>query len=293
MVGAKSKRGDSEDFNAATGTITITTKASAVNTLLVEEILHGMQRRADPKTKGWFTDYVKGTTWLGCKVPVTRSVVKEVLKNTKAVRKPSTPQLLDAAVELLQHEACDVKLSGMLLLSEHVPLEELATATTLQRLEDDVLLQHCVDDWSSADWFAMKVLRKIVVSGDHELALRVLDYTQVQDTTHHHNYLYVRRCGVVSFLNFEKHRDALPFDFARQLVNACEHSLLTSPTERFTQTGIAWVLRYVLLLEKEERDIAVEMIVQHGSLWTMEAKKSLTEKLGKSDPTRKQILELE
>jgi hypothetical protein len=45
-------------------------------------------------------------------------------------------------------------------------------------------------------------------------------------------------------------------------------------------------------LEKPEKDLALEMIVKHGSLWTKEAKQSLTEKLGKTDPRRKQISQL-
>jgi hypothetical protein len=94
-----------------------------------------------------------------------------------------------------------------------------------------------------------------------------------------------------SILNFEKKRQQLPDDFGIQLIEACERSLLTSSNERFTQTGIAWVLRYILL-EKPEKDLALEMIVKHGSLWTKEAKQSLTEKLGKTDPRRKQISQL-
>ncbi|KAG7344585.1 DNA alkylation repair enzyme [Nitzschia inconspicua] len=273
-VGSKSKR-----------EVDVEESASSIS----EDIAHGIRRRANPQTKEWFTNYVKGTTWMGCKMPTVREAVKEVVKKRRRDT-PNSAQLLDAAVDLLQHQACDVKLAGMLLLSEHMPIADLATNSTVQRLEEDVLLQHCVDDWSSADWFAMKVLRKIVFGGNHDLVRRVLDYTAVQDTNTS-NYLYVRRCGVVSFLSFEKNRDKLPYDIGRQLVDACERSLLASPNERFTQTGIAWVLRYMLLGD-EEKDMTLKMIVDHGPLWTKEAKKSLTEKLGKKDPRRSQILGL-
>ena len=115
--------------------------------------------------------------------------------------------------------------------------------------------------------------------------MRILDFSR-RGTN-----LWYRRCGVVCFVNYYKNRTKLPFDIGTRLVQAAEYSLLASPEERFTQTGIAWVLRYALL-EPEDRDATLAMIVRHGDLWTVEAKKSLLEKLHKSDPKRTQILAL-
>lgn len=150
---------------------------------------------------------------------------------------------------------------------------------------------------STADWLANKVLKKIVFSKaskgqqqqQHIIQQRVLDYTRKPNSN-----LWYRRCGVVSFLQYHKHREVLPPNFGSLLIQACEDSLTTSPTERFTQTGVAWVLRYVLIQqqEKEERDEAYEMIIRCGHLWNTEAKRSLTEKLSKSDPRKQHILSL-
>jgi len=353
----------------------ITTAATITSSLLVQNVIQGLHQVADPKTKDWFTNYVKGTTWIGCKVPIVRKVVKDVWSRTeiksttrtkttttttKSKQKKNAKQgedeeddeeklkkdepteeedmililVLDSAVTLLQQEECDVKLAGMILLSECMPIQQLVTRLTLQRLYDDVLLGNHVPDWSSADWFAMRVLRKIVFSeyGNPTLIDQVLNFTTLQDTSEE-NYTFVRRCGVVSFLQYDKpaNRKQLPHDFGPKLIQACERSLLTSPDERFTQTGIAWVLRYVLLIHPTKQSLksgktnnnnrkkkktadsdddddddndnindeiideakeAMEMIVRHGPLWTMEAKKSLVEKLSKNDPRRNQILKL-
>jgi hypothetical protein len=286
------------------GHVVATTPSSAS---LTEAIISGIQQRANPQTREWFTNYVKGTTWIGCKIPVVREAVQEAVgvkkgkKGNKESKSFISPHVfLDAAIILLQHEACDVKLGGMLILSEQMKLQDLATHATLQRLEDDVLLQNKLDDWSSADWFAIKVLKKIVFSNgkrtdDNDdgsaLPQRVLNYTTIANIEGR-NYLYVRRCGVVPFLDYGKHRDKLPPSFGSKLVDACEASLLASSEERFTQTGIAWVLRYILL-EGKEKDAAIKMIIRHGTLWTKEAKKSMVEKLPKNDSRRKKILELE
>ena len=266
---------------------------------LVREVIDGLYQNADAKTKEWFTNYVKGTTWVGCKVPTVRKVVKEVssssslsLDKKKGNTESSDALLLNSAVELLQQDECDVKLAGMLLLSELMSPKQLATKATLQRLHEDVLLGNYLQDWSSADWFATKVLRNIVFSGDHSLVEHVLNLTSIPNSDDEHNYTFVRRCGVVSFLGYEKQRDKLPTKFGQRLIEACEQSLVMSPEERFTQTGVAWVLRYVLLQSEESKD-AFEMILRNGPLWNMEAKRSLVEKIPKNDRRRNQILKLQ
>jgi hypothetical protein len=251
----------------------------------VDRVLQGLHERANAQTKAWFTNYVKGSSWIGCKMPTVRAVVKkEVPKNT------SSDVLLDSCVTLLQNEACDAKLAGILLVSEFLPVDGDVSLShfILDRLEADVLPEH-VADWSTADWLATKALRRVVLAagaeGNHSITSRILDYA------HHGTNLWYRRCGIVSFVNYYQHRVKLPTDIGTRLILAAEYSLLTSPEERFTQTGIAWVLRYALL-ETEDRDAALAMILRHGNLWTTEAKKSLTEKLSKSAPMRTQILAL-
>ena len=257
-----------------------------------------LHQHATQSTKDWFTNYVKGTVWIGCKLPTVRQCVNDVIppiktkkkaKSTSTAAKNICPErLLDTAVRLLQQSECDVKLAGMLILSECFPLHGdgliLSSSVVLDRLERNVLEPNLVNDWSSADWFAMKVLRRIVLEAPPEIveqvAERVLGYTQ------HGTNLWYRRCGVIPFVQYYNHRDVLPDDIGLRLIQACETSLLASPTERFTQTGVAWVLRYMLsqrTATSQERDAAAAMVVKHGSLWTTEAKKSLTEKLAKSD----------
>jgi hypothetical protein len=257
---------------------------------LAERILRGMHERADAKTKAWFTNYVKGSEWIGCKVPTVKATIQEIYQEKKSTKqKPEDDEtILDNAVYLIQNPACDAKLAGMILLSEKLSISKLVSEESLDRFDTDVWKDPSViANWSSADWFSNRVLSKIVFADNNPtLVQRVLDYARLPDAS-----LWQRRCGVVSFLKYTKHRDKLPADFGSQLIEACNDSLLISPDERFTQTGIAWVLRYVLL-EPAEKEEALAMIRRHGSLWTTEAKKSLAEKLGKNDPRRKQILEL-
>jgi DNA alkylation repair enzyme len=125
---------------------------------------------------------------------------------------------------------------------------------------------------------------------NQHLAYRVLNFTKSKNTS-----LWHRRCGVVPFVTCTnpKRSCQLPVNFVSRLIDACESSLLHSPKERFTQTGIAWTLRYILTNSNEQnRQEAFDMIVRHGPIWTTEAKKSLTEKLSISNSMRKTILSL-
>lgn len=277
--------------------------------MLVSRIILGLQRSADNATKAWSTNYVKGTVWFGCKMPVVRAVVKEALDSCRQTEidtsaqsvkrrkisqstdcvvapEPGLPRLLDDAVALLRRDECDAKLAGMILLAEHTPKEQLATKSALDILEREVISKPgIIDDWSTTDWFCCKVLASIWQnSGDHALALQILGFATIPS-----NGVFHRRMGVVPFVDWFKFRDRLPHDFGLRLVDACEANLCASPEERFTQTGVAWVLRYVLI-QPTERDHAAAMIFRQGNLWSKEAKRSLAEKLPASDTRRKKIL---
>jgi len=294
---------------------------------LSERILEGLKSESDEKTRAWFTNYVNGSSWIGCKSPVVKRVVREqvLALGTEATTTTTTsrrrgasygighsndgclpaPVLLDTAIELLRSEYCDAKLAGMELLGpRYLPIGELATSGNLDRFEKEVLEPgRYVADWSTADWFATKILRPIVfydggvVRATNPFVQRVLDYTGKPNSN-----LWYRRCGVVPFAAYceKKHNALLPPDFVPRLLQACERSLRTSPEERFTQTGVAWVLRYVLagMQEKNEDeddddDGVMDMIVRrNGHLWTAEAKRSLVEKLPQNDEKRKRILNL-
>jgi hypothetical protein len=278
----------SDTTNTPTGRPQIAVSSSGLG--LADSILQGLQERADPQTKAWFSNYVKNTQWIGCKVPVVRATIQDILKTHKG--QMTTETLLQNAISLLQNPHCDAKLGGMILLGEKIPLSELATCAALDRLDAEIWNDHSyIDDWSTADWLSMRVLSKIALAGNSQLTERILNYTRAPNSS-----LWQRRCGIVSFLRYHqaKHAGKIIIDnFGLRLIHACEDSLLQSPEERFTQTGIAWVLRYVLLeASSEEQEAARAMICRRGDVWTMEAKKSLVEKLGKKDSRRAQILAL-
>jgi 3-methyladenine DNA glycosylase AlkD len=176
----------------------------------------------------------------------------------------------------------------MEILSNYIALEA-TSQYVLDRLETEILAAGHISNWSTADWLAGKVLSKIVFAPGGEHVRRVLDYSRKPNSN-----LWYRRCGVVSFLKYRKHRESLSKNikhFGHKLIRSCEACLLASPQERFTQSGVAWVMRYVLVEEQESAE-AMEMVVRNAKFWSADARKSLVEKMKESDPNRKKILSL-
>lgn len=265
----------------------LTPRAAAIEALLVE--------RGTSEARKWMYNYMRGTTpFFGCKMPVTRECVREVvLGNRKRGRDGSSERIsesyIDDAVSLLRHTHGDAKQAGAILLCEHEPSETLATVESLQRLERDVLRGPHVNDWAVADSLGMKVFKKMW-KHNASLAPIILAWAKDENAT-----LWHRRCGVVAFVSYYKEQDLseFPDDFGEQIVDACEANLLCAPNERFAQTGTAWVTRYALA---SSEDAVVQraraMVTRHGTLWTTEAKKSLVERLAPGSALAREILAL-
>lgn len=154
-------------------------------------------------------------------------------------------------------------------------MNALATVATLDRLERDVLRgKSVVGDWAVADALATKVLRKMW-KHNPELAPKILSWAHDKGAS-----LWHRRCGIVAFASFWKDQTFVDEDFGVSIVDACESNLLAAPSERFAQTGTAWVTRYALACDDDRvRQHAIDMVKRRGNLWNGEAKRSLVEQL--------------
>ena len=197
-----------------------------------------------------------------------------------------TTSYMSDAIALLRHEYGESKQAGSILLCEHTPPHVLGTVATLERLEREVMrAENVLTDWSVTDSFAIKVLTR-VWKANPQLATRILAYAHEDASS-----LWHRRCGIVAFVGVFKPNvdaNALPANFGLALVDACVANLLASPEERFAQTGTAWVLRYALAAREFEgvRERAIDAVMEHKSLWTTEAKKSLVEQLKSRDDAK-------
>jgi hypothetical protein len=129
------------------------------------QIIAAMHAASESKTKTWFTNYVKNTFWVGCKTPQVRSIVLEEARLSSAGAgnaAAASSLLLSNSICLMQQPESDVKLAGMILLSEVHPRDQIHTMDTLNVIKEQILEpQMHVTDWSTSDWLAIRVLKPI------------------------------------------------------------------------------------------------------------------------------------
>mmetsp|Transcript_35203 Transcript_35203/g.45394 ORF Transcript_35203/g.45394 Transcript_35203/m.45394 type:complete len:312 (+) Transcript_35203:126-1061(+) len=280
-----------------------TSISSSSSNDLSTRVINELHKVSSHESKLWFENYVKGTIWIGCKVPIVRATITKIIKEEKTLNKiKSLPYdtILKESIKLLQCKESDVKLGGMIMIQEHISKDYYKSKNFLTKLLNDliehVLIPDHINDWSTTDWFSIRVLQPIVLSnceeeeeeGDEQNVIdKILSFNEKGKTVWH------RRCGLITFVNYYKHREKLPSDIGFKIIHNIDINMSKSPSERFTQTGCAWVLRYCLIQkgdQKEEKQMAMKVIMKYKDIWTNEAKKSFCEKLSKTDPFRQKIL---
>ena len=230
---------------------------------VIEELQAELERRASADKKAWWENYVKGASFRGTPMREVRSAVGRWLD---AHPELSLRQTKDLVHELLREPVTEDKLAGILILSEHL-IDELG-------VEDlpgfrALLAEEHLGDWSSCDWFCVKVLgRMLARSGERErIADEIIEWTRSDD-------LWVRRAGLVAFVNLAPKGDAaLPGLTERLLIGAERNA---ADERRFAQTSVGWVLRE---LSAAEPEAVRRFLAQHGHQLSAEARRAASAKL--------------
>jgi 3-methyladenine DNA glycosylase AlkD len=219
-----------------------------------------LARRADPAKKAWWESYVKGAPFRGVPMPEVRAAVRDWLHPDL---EPDEKKRL--AYELIRQPLGEDKNAGILILSEHA-LGDLGPGdlADFRRLFEEHLT-----DWSSCDWFCVKVLGRTLASSPEaeRVADELIEWTRSDD-------LWVRRAGLVGFVNLAPKGDAaLPGLTDRVLAGAERNS---RDPRRFAQTSVGWTLRE---LSKAEPEAVRAFLAEHGERLSAEARRAAAARL--------------
>ena len=246
-----------------TFTVLFLTPAGIYARLVMEELQAELERRASPEKKAWWENYVKGASFRGTPMSEVRSAVVGWLD---AHPELSTRQTKRLAVDLMRQPLTEDKLAGILILAEHLidqlGIEDLPGFRAL-------LAEEHLGDWSSCDWFCVKVLGQMLVrSGERErIADEIIEWSRSGD-------LWVRRAGMVAFVNLAPKGDAaLPGLTERLLIGAQRNA---RDERRFAQTSVGWVLRELSITEPEA---VRRFLAEHGDRLSSEARRAAAAKL--------------
>eukprot|EP00039_Didymoeca_costata_P030269 m.28722 g.28722 ORF g.28722 m.28722 type:complete len:312 (-) comp8028_c0_seq4:27-962(-) len=223
-------------------------------------IMNNLEKTKDLAYKKWQENYVKGVPVRGNKMKAIREAIA-----SSAAADLKVEEGLIAAQELLESKYGDDKLAAIVMLSEYVLCEGGNRKKPRKDLDKEMFLSKMekmyegtrINDWSTADWFSLKVLGPFVVdlpdAKRAKFAKRLLQWSHapVKAST-----IWKRRAGHVSFvMHITPHHkqtrgDDLFYDgFIADVLKACETVILACPFDRFTNTGAGWVLRNCYLAD--------------------------------------------
>ncbi len=227
-----------------------------------------LERRADPDTKAWWERYLRGVIGFhGVRMATIRRELRTWLEKERAVTPMTASDEKQLAMTLLMQPLAEDKLAGILFYQEVlVPNGSVVWRRDLPRMAalfDD----GSIADWSTCDWFCVKVLGPLVVREGQPCATAIAAWSRADN-------LWRRRAAVVSFVNLAKHGDANFTRFTDLVLGACTE--LVKSSERFAQTGAAWVLRE--LSRAEPNRVSAFLRANLGSL-SREGVRSATAKM--------------
>ena len=199
---------------------------------------------ADPGTKAWFENYLKQVIrYRGVKTPVVARIVAAWRTDHGLDRLPDDDQL-GVARSLIEESLAEDKFAGILYIQKHL-VRRLAPDRLLDAAEG-LFARGAFFDWSTSDWFSVRVLGPLIRRCGTGAAERIAGWRTADD-------LWQRRAAIVPFR-------AVVRDASWHPLVAATAAALVGERERFIQTGIGWVLSD---LSKSHPAVAAAMVERH------------------------------
>ena len=233
---------------------------------IVAEVARRLQTAADDRTRDWWQRYLRGAIpFRGVAMAGTRTVVRELWRGQE-VQAMDRDERLELALRLFREPYAEDKLAGILALAEH-ELPEL-TLDDVPRLARPLAEGH-VDDWSTCDWYCVKVVGPFVARQPdrRSAAEAVADWRFAERLWH-------RRAAAVSFANYARQGEAFFRGFPKLLLTVCETNV--QDPARFSQTSVGWTLRE---LSRAEPERVARFVRKHRERMSAEAYRAATQRL--------------
>ena len=211
---------------------------------------------ADPGTKTWFENYLKQVVgYRGVKTPVVARIVAEWRSEHRLERLPDEDQLA-LARSLIEESLAEDKFAGILYMQKY--LARRLQPDRLLAVAEGLFAAGAFFDWSTSDWFSVRVLGPLIRRGGTEAAERIAGWRTAED-------LWQRRAAIVPFRAVVRDKSYHP-------VIGATVAALAGERERFIQTGIGCVVSNMAkvhprvaatLVERHFDELSAEVILRH------------------------------
>ncbi len=235
---------------------------------LIERLQSRLDARAKAATREWWTRYLRGAaSFRGVKMGDVRAAVHLWYENEQLGEHLSVGSQKDLALMLLEEDYSEDKVAGILLLQEILlPAGALDCRSDLLRFAR-LFDEGYIRDWSTCDWFCVKVLGPLVDQQGEACARAISEWREAQG-------VWQQRASVVAFANLASEGDRNFPGFTEMVLDNCSH--LLGSQERFVQTGVGWVLRE---LSRSEEGRVIGFVEANLHRFSREALKNATKYL--------------
>lgn len=230
--------------------------SSRVGSALIADLQRRLDEVADPGTKAWFENYLKqAISYRGVKTPVVARIVA-AWRSAHELRRLSDRDQLALAARLIRQDHAEDKFAGILYIQKH--LLRRVDAEAVLTMAEDLFVRGAFCDWSTTDWFSVRVLGPLIKRHGSSAAERIAGWHEAAG-------LWQRRSSIVPFRAVVRRQEY------HALIEATIRALV-SERERFIQTGIGWVIsdlskahpsRAAVLVERHFDALSAEVIRRH------------------------------
>ncbi|EDX84280.1 DNA alkylation repair enzyme superfamily [Synechococcus sp. PCC 7335] len=193
---------------------------------LAEDLTVQLSSAADEKTKQWFDNYLKGAIeYRGVKTPIATQLVISWQREND-LSQYSTEEQLALCKALVQSRFAEDKFAGIIYLQKF--LRKTLSWPQLVSFSADLFELGYFFDWSTTDWFCVRVLDPTIIQHGLAAAEAIAEWRSAQN-------LWQKRASIVSFRRATQ--DTQYHSLIEQVIKE-----LVVDDQRFIQTGIGWVL---------------------------------------------------
>jgi 3-methyladenine DNA glycosylase AlkD len=237
----------------------------------IQDLQTRLDRDADPATKAWFEAYLKGVIpFRGLKLPQVKVITKAWYKS---IAKFPLADQTAIAFALLAESYSEDKLAGIVLLQEQlIPLAAI-DQTDLTRFAQ-VFQSGAIGDWSTCDWFCLRVLTPLVKREGETWARAIAAWKDAEN-------LWQRRASCIPFVTLAKQGDRVFPGFTDLILEVGE--TVVQSDQRFSQTAVGWLWRELWVAEPER---VVDAIEANITQFSSEGLRYATEKMSREAQLR-------
>lgn len=223
---------------------------------LIGDLQERLDVAADPSAKAWFENYLKhAVRYRGVKTPAVARLVTE-WRRAHGLGQLSNEAQLALASSLIRQNHAEDKFAGTLYIQKY--LLRRVDADALLTTSEELFSSGAFFDWSTTDWFSVRVLGPAIVRHGRDAARRIAAWRDAKD-------MWQRRASIVPFR-------AVVRDEAYHPLIESTVTVLVKEKARFIQTGIGWVISDLskifprlaeVIVDRHFDDLSPEVIRRH------------------------------